>query len=151
MGIAGWSDPDLTVRDNGVIDSERRKRGWQGRSLGGSDLADDEDIENHNVQIIKLISALGNKDRGRRAILKAMADKYGLLSDHDIDQLLEASPDRKIQVPAYMRNIRTTRTGRGVPIVLRGVAKSFGISHASPARAVVYRQCCRLLLHRRQW
>ena len=45
LGIAGWSEPDLTVRDYGLIDSERRMRERQERSLGGSDLADDEDIE----------------------------------------------------------------------------------------------------------
>ena len=37
LGIAGWSGPDLTVRDNGLIDSERRMRKRQERSLGGSD------------------------------------------------------------------------------------------------------------------
>ena len=81
MGIAGWSDPYLEIRDYGLIDSERRMREQQERSLSGH-IVDDEDTEDQNVQIIRLIAALGNKDSGRRLVLSAMAAKRGVSSEH---------------------------------------------------------------------
>ena len=64
LGIAGRSDPNLEIRDHGLIDSERRMREQQERSLSGH-IVDDEGTEDQNVQIIQLIAALGNKDSGR--------------------------------------------------------------------------------------
>ena len=77
----------------------------QERAHGDYERADDEDAENQNVQIIKLISALGGKDGGRRAILKAMAVKQGISSDQDIDDIMNGSAERRLQVPAYLRNV----------------------------------------------
>ena len=57
------------------------------------------------MKIIKFIAARGEKDSGRRAILKAMAVKQGTSSDQDIDELLDGSSDRRIQVPAYLGNV----------------------------------------------
>ena len=68
LGSAGWSDPALGVRDNGLIDSERRMRERPERTLGGHDIVDDEGVEDQNVQIIRLIAALGSKNSGRQAI-----------------------------------------------------------------------------------
>ena len=105
LGIAGWSDPALGVRDDGLIDSERRMRERQERALGGHDNVDDEDTENQSVQIIRLIAAFGSKDSGRRAILSAMAAKQGVSSDHEIDDLLSGTAERRLQVPTYLRNV----------------------------------------------
>ena len=90
LGIAGWSVPYLELRDYGFIDSERRMREQQERFLSGH-VVDDEDTEDQNVQIIRRIAALGNKDSGRRAILSAMAAKQGVSSDQDIDDLLSGT------------------------------------------------------------
>ena len=51
---------------------------------------------NQNVQIIKVIAALGENDGGRRAILKAMALKQGMFSNQDVDDLLDGSSERRI-------------------------------------------------------
>ena len=83
----------------GLIDSERRMRERHERALGGRADGDDEDVENQHAQIIKFIAALGEKHHGSRAILKVMAVKQGISSDQDIDELLDGSADRRIQVP----------------------------------------------------
>ena len=57
------------------------------------------------LQIIRLIAALGNKDSGCRAILSAMAAKQGVSSEQDIDDLLSGTAKRRLQVPAYLRNV----------------------------------------------
>jgi hypothetical protein len=105
LGIAGWSDPALVVLDYGLVDSERRMRERQERSFGGRDVCDDEDVESQNVLVIRLIAALGEKDSGRRAILKAMALKQGMFSDQDVDDLLSGSSERRLHVPVYLRDV----------------------------------------------
>ena len=67
-------------------------------------MCDDEDVENQNVQIIQLIAALGEKDSGRRVVLKDMAMNQGMFSDQDVDDLLEGSSGSRLHVPAYLRN-----------------------------------------------
>ena len=104
MGIAGWSDPSLAVRDNGLVDSEQRIRERQERSLGGHGSGESGDIQDQKVQIIKLISALGANGNGRKAILRAMAAKQGIFDEHDIDDIRDGSSDRRIQIPAYLRS-----------------------------------------------
>ena len=104
LGVAGWPDPYLEIRDYGLIASERRMREQQERSLSGH-IVDDEGTEDQNVQVIRLIAALGNKDSGRRAILSAMAAKQGVSSEQDIDDLMNGTSARRLQVPAYLRNV----------------------------------------------
>ena len=73
------------------------------------DLYDGENLgdimRDQNVHIIKLISALGNKDSGRRTILKAMPANQGISSDEDINDLMSGSAERRLHVPAYLRNV----------------------------------------------
>ena len=52
---------------------------------------------------MQLTAVLGEKDAGRKAILKALAGKQGFASECDIDRLLDGSSERKLHVPAYMR------------------------------------------------
>ena len=75
----------------------------QERSLGGRGDSDCDDIQDQNVQIVKLIAALGAGDNGRRTILKAMAAKQGIDSEAAED-ILDGRSDRKIHVPAYLRS-----------------------------------------------
>ena len=72
--------------------------------VGGRDVCDDGDVENQNVQSIKFIAVLGKNGSDRRAILKAMAVKQGIFSDHDVDDFLDGSSERRIQVPVCLRN-----------------------------------------------
>ena len=103
LGINGWADSYLDIRDNGLIQSERRMRERQERSLGGNGDSDCHDIQDPNVQIVKLIVALGAEDNGRRTIFKAMAAKEGI--DSQITEgILDGISDRKILVPAYLRS-----------------------------------------------
>ena len=104
-GHRWMSDPTLTLQDNGPIDYESRMRERQEHSLGGHDIVDDEDVEHQNAQIIRLISALGNRDSGRRAILAAMDAKQGVSSNQEIDDLMSGTAERRLQVPAYLRNV----------------------------------------------
>ena len=43
------------------------------------------------MQVLQLIAVLGEKDAGRKAILKAVAGKQGVSSEYDIDRLLDGS------------------------------------------------------------
>ena len=54
---------------------------------------------------MQLIAVLGEKDAGRKAILKALAGKQGFSSEYDVERLFDGPSDRKLQVPAYMRGI----------------------------------------------
>ena len=85
VGIAGWSHPDLIVLDYVEIDRERRERerlrepfaSWIfGPRCGEEDIA-----EKHNAQVAKIISALGESGAGRRAVLKAVAERQGVCED----------------------------------------------------------------------
>ena len=72
-------------------------REHQERALGGHGRADDEDVENQNVQSIKLISALGSRHSGRQAIFAAMAAKQEVASDQKIDNLMSGKAEFKCQ------------------------------------------------------
>ena len=54
---------------------------------------------------MQLIAALGEKDSGHRAILKATAMKQGMFSDQDLDDLLKGSSERRLYAPANLRNV----------------------------------------------
>ena len=104
LGIGGWSDQYLEVRDKGLIDSEQRMRECQDRSLGGHGDHGSDDVQDQNVQIVKLIAALGAKENGRRIIPKAMAAKRGI-DEQGADNILDGTSDRKLHVPAYLRSV----------------------------------------------
>ena len=95
LGIDGWADNYLEIRDNVLIQSERRMRERQERSLAGSGDSNCDDIQTQNVQIVKLIAALGAKDNGRRTILKAMAAKQSIDSQIAED-IIDGISDRRI-------------------------------------------------------
>ena len=87
MGIEGWSDPNLRLLDYGEIEEEKRRResnqcGCCAFSTRARD-PEDEDMraaaDVHNDQVIKLIDALGQSGAGKRAVIKAIAGKQGVV------------------------------------------------------------------------
>ena len=103
LGIAGWSDPDLVVRDYADIERERLQRErqvWWSFDLPAAA----ENVEDHNVKVLQLISILGEKDAGRNAILQALAQKQGF-SQEDVEEIQSGASQKKLQVPAYMRGV----------------------------------------------
>ena len=110
LGIAGWSDPRLVVLDYDVIESERRAREsrrspW---SFGEHDGCDDQETERLNTQMVQLIVALGERGSGRRAILKAVAEKQGIESEDELQALLDGTAKTKLRVPSFMREALTS-------------------------------------------
>ena len=55
-----------------------------------------------NVQIARLIVALGEDDSGRRAILRAVAGMQGIVSDKALKSLYEGTTEEKVIVPPHI-------------------------------------------------
>ena len=116
LTVAGWADVVLT--DYEQLDRERVRRDgdgheedatqgcWAfGRSTahgGRSDVAS-QAASDHNQQIAKLISALGESGAGRRAILRAVASNQGVHDEDELEDLLHGRSTRKLQVPPGLR------------------------------------------------
>ena len=92
LGIAGWADEYVEIRDNGLIASERRMRERQERSVGGSGDDSQDEVQDQNIQVVRLIAALGAQDNGKKTIIKAMAAKQGIDSE-DAEDILEGRSD----------------------------------------------------------
>ena len=106
LGIRGWAVAG--VLDNDAIDKEASERPqlndpvnpW---SFGSTSHDCDSDV--HNTQVVRLIAAMGENDSGRRAVLRAIAERQGISADHDLDMLAngEAPSDMLLRVPAHLR------------------------------------------------
>ena len=57
----------------------------------------------HNEQVAKLISALGDSSAGRRAILKAVAERQGIDDPDIVEDMLHNRSDQRIDVPVGLR------------------------------------------------
>ncbi len=116
LTVAGWADVVLTDYDQ--IDRERVRRDgdghaedttfgcWAfGRSTahGGRNDVASQAASDHNEQIAKLISALGESGSGRRAILRAVAGNQGVHDEDELEDLLHGRSTRKLQVPPGLR------------------------------------------------
>ena len=107
LTVAGWAEAD--VRDWADIDAEKvefervqteqqqRKQCW----AFGVDNVDP--ATEHNEQVAKLISALGDSSAGRRAILKAVAERQGIDDPDIVEDMLHNRSDQKIDVPVGLR------------------------------------------------
>ena len=113
-GLHESSDEDASYPgsecDDDECDPPRLTESVEGSPLTTDDarwdltrLDEAEIVENQNLQVLQLIAVLGEKDAGRRAILKALAGKQGFSYEIDVERLLDGSSRRKLQVPAYMR------------------------------------------------
>jgi hypothetical protein len=104
LGVGGWAVAG--VLDNDSIDKEAEKRSQISDPVNPFGSADsDYDNDAHNVQVVRLIAALGENDSGRRAVLRAIAERQGISTDHDIDMLAngEAPANMLLRVPAHLR------------------------------------------------
>jgi len=106
LGVRGWAVAG--VLDNDAIDKEVTERSqpsdpvnpW---SYGSTDRDCDSDV--HNTYVVRLIAALGENDSGRRAVLRAIAERQGISADSDLDMLADgmAPSDMLLRVPAHLR------------------------------------------------
>ena len=57
----------------------------------------------HNEQVARLISGLGDNSAGRRAVLWAAAKRPGFDDDDVVEDMLHGRSDQKIYVPSGLR------------------------------------------------
>ena len=122
LGIAGWSDPNLNILDYGQIEAEKSRREVSeamaasgcyafGGPHSASSVVGDMDPKDaataHNLQIAKIIDLLGKTGAGRRAILKAVAEKQGVTDEMELERLYEGKSDVKLRVPVGLRETMT--------------------------------------------
>ena len=61
------------------------------------------DASSHNEQILKVIDTLGKHGSGRRAIVRAIAEKQGIVDEDQLQLLYSGSPGIKLKVPNALR------------------------------------------------
>ena len=115
LGIAGWSDPELRILDYGQIQAEKDERERREKqphiqpgaawSFGdkGSGQQVDQQAEEYNRQVTKLIEILGDPGAGRKAIIKAMAARQGITDECEVDDLLKGRSTKKLRAPLGLR------------------------------------------------
>ena len=59
-------------------------------------------LEQHR-QASKLSVTFGEDDSECRVVLRAIAEKQGITSEHELDRLADGSPDERLRVPAHLR------------------------------------------------
>ena len=114
-GIAGWADPSTIIRNYEDIDRERDERVATGSCWAFS--GDDDlqsDVGKLNDQVLKIINVLGNHGAGRRAVLKAVASRQGIVSEDELDLLYSG----KSKLKAVPRSLRKALQDVGLGDVL---------------------------------
>ena len=66
---------------------------------------DDDGVrdDSHNLEVAKLIETLGKCGSGRRAIVKAIAERQGIVDEDQLEGLYAGSSDVKLRVPTHLR------------------------------------------------
>ena len=59
----------------------------------------------HNLEVAKLIETLGKCGSGRRAIVKAIAERQGIIDEDQLESLYAGSSDVKLKVPSHLRPV----------------------------------------------
>jgi hypothetical protein len=67
-------------------------------AFGNADDRGDE-VDRHNEKIIQLIDTLGKFGAGKRAILKAVAEKQGIVDEDELERLYEGKSEHKLRLP----------------------------------------------------
>ena len=114
LTVAGWADAEIL--NYADVAAERRARTIQERSptascwsFGSPDRADthtgeaNEQAAEHNETVAKLIGALGESGAGRRAILRAVAERQGIVDADEVEDLLHGRGEQRLQVPPGLR------------------------------------------------
>ena len=78
--VDGWDDIEA--------DAARTSSCWS-----FSDPMDTNGLNGQNAQVAKLIVALRESGSGRRAILRAVAERQGIVSERELDNLADGSAD----------------------------------------------------------
>ena len=65
-----------------------------------NDPVDESGLGGQDMQVARLIVALGEDDSGRRAILRAIAENQGITFERELDRLADVSADERLLVPA---------------------------------------------------
>ena len=119
LTVAGWATCDVASYQE--IERERLDRETceeyeasmrqsQEDSIGGScwSFADSNEgsVESQNAQVAKLIVALGENDEGRMAILRAVAERQGIVGEKALQRLIggKARPEERLKVPSHLRS-----------------------------------------------
>ena len=75
----------------------------------------DKSIEKQNEQVARLIVALGSAKSGKLAILKAVAERLGIVDEDEMHKMMEGTSDTKLQVPHELRPaLETIGLGRSL-------------------------------------
>ena len=119
LTVAGWATCDIASYeeiDKSRLSREAREEAEdtakqnQEDSVGGSCWnfrgTFDGPIADQNTQIAKLIVALGEGGEGRMAILKAVAERQGVVGEKALQRLVsgKARPDERLRVPGHLRS-----------------------------------------------
>ena len=113
LKVTGWAqaevldwaaiDTEREAHESYLEDRRRRQRSSCVSFATSLDSADAEAAEEHNAQVARLISALGENGAGRRAVLTAVASRQGIEDGDDIEDLLHGRSDKKIHIPDGLR------------------------------------------------
>ena len=103
LGIVGWSEE--TVLDYDAIDNEKANRSDGNCCAFGHAEDVDAGLQQHNENVVKLIEALGQSGAGRRAILKAIAERQGVTDEAQLEDMYAGKGDVKLHVPMNMRRV----------------------------------------------
>jgi hypothetical protein len=133
-GIAGWSTANVLDWDR--IDGEREERASRngGNCWAFGDDDDGEDVRaasRHNDQVIRMIDTLGSFSAGRRAVIKALAERQGIEDESQLEDLYSGKSDVKLRVPHALR-ASLSEIGLGDLLATINI-----LEHASPAEILV--------------
>ena len=67
----------------------------------GSEISSGEDT--HNDQVLRIVDLLGRSGDGRRAILRALAERQGITAEDDLEMLYSGKSEVKLDVPQDLR------------------------------------------------
>ena len=73
-----------------------------GDGVGGDGIFDDGAAK-HNLQVLQMIEALGKHGSGRRAVVKALAARQGIVDEDQLELLYSGAPGVKLKVPYLLR------------------------------------------------
>ncbi len=60
--------------------------------------------DEHNRQVAALIGALGTTGEGRRAVIRAIAERQGITDEDELEKLFDGRASSKLRVPLEMRS-----------------------------------------------
>ena len=94
------------------------------------------EVMNHNDQVAKMIACLGEASSGRRAVIKAVAERQGIVDPEELEQMYEGQSNAKLRVPQ----------------ALRGTLQEIGLGDLlSPVNLVTVKETAEVLMNDEAW